>query len=167
MEGFPSSSVWAARVSVLPRITAPVEEIYRLTYARLLEKNRRYYERYPGDVDRVRAVARILSEGDVRLPAGGTVRPGGGAEHVGAIDVAIVVEPDHEGVAFADEPVDRSVGGAGGHEGVPTGALDLIHLVHLRVEPARLHGHVTEDRFEHEDPVTLERYVAAMTKDGA
>jgi len=54
----------------LPGITATVEEIYRLTYARLLGKNRRYYERYPGDVERIQEIAARLVEEDVRLPGG-------------------------------------------------------------------------------------------------
>ncbi len=54
----------------LPGLDAPIDDIYRLTYQRMAEKNREYYERYPGDVDRVRALAQHLSEHEVRLPGG-------------------------------------------------------------------------------------------------
>ena len=34
----------------------PVDEIYAATYRRLLGKNRRYFERYPGDQPRAREI---------------------------------------------------------------------------------------------------------------
>src|SRR3954449_269082 len=39
----------------LPPIGRPVDDVYRATYATMLERNRRYYTRYPLDRDRVRA----------------------------------------------------------------------------------------------------------------
>ncbi len=54
----------------LPAIAAPLEEIYRQTYSKLIEKNRLYYDRYPGDVDRIRKIAAFLDENDVRLSNG-------------------------------------------------------------------------------------------------
>jgi pimeloyl-ACP methyl ester carboxylesterase len=46
------------------------DEVYRATYARVLERNRRYYERYPEDRARVLALLERLEAGEVRLPAG-------------------------------------------------------------------------------------------------
>jgi len=54
----------------LPPVGARIDEVYGATYASTLEANRRYYERYPGDRDRVRALHRRLDAGDVVLPSG-------------------------------------------------------------------------------------------------
>jgi pimeloyl-ACP methyl ester carboxylesterase len=52
-----------------------VDEVYRATFARTLGRNRRYYERYPADRDRVRALHRRLEAQDVRLPSGDRLTP--------------------------------------------------------------------------------------------
>jgi pimeloyl-ACP methyl ester carboxylesterase len=54
----------------LPPIGRPVDDAYAATYTRMLERNRRYYERYPGDRERVRALLARLEAEDVRLPGG-------------------------------------------------------------------------------------------------
>ncbi len=54
----------------LPPLGRPVDDVYRATYERVLERNRRYYERYPGDRERVRELRLRLDAGDVRLPGG-------------------------------------------------------------------------------------------------
>ena len=54
----------------LPPIGRPVDDVYRATYERVLDRNRRYYERYPGDRERVREIRRRLDAEDVRLPGG-------------------------------------------------------------------------------------------------
>jgi pimeloyl-ACP methyl ester carboxylesterase len=54
----------------LPPVGAPVDDVYSVTYERILERNRRYYHRYPGDRDRVRALHDVLEGEDVRLPSG-------------------------------------------------------------------------------------------------
>ncbi len=54
----------------LPPLGRHADEVYAATYARVLERNRRYYERYPGDRDRARELRRLLESEDVRLPAG-------------------------------------------------------------------------------------------------
>jgi pimeloyl-ACP methyl ester carboxylesterase len=54
----------------LAPIGARIDDVYRATYARTLERCRRYYERYPGDRERVRALHEHLERHDVRLPAG-------------------------------------------------------------------------------------------------
>ena len=55
----------------IPSLTRPADDVYRATYPRVVEKNRRYYERYPQDVERVREIARHLAATDVRMPSGG------------------------------------------------------------------------------------------------
>ena len=54
----------------LAPIGRPVDDIYRATYVRLLEKNRAYFERYPEDRAPARAVFERLEAEDVRLPSG-------------------------------------------------------------------------------------------------
>jgi pimeloyl-ACP methyl ester carboxylesterase len=54
----------------LSPIGRPVDDIYRATYVRLVEKNRVYFERYPGDRARAHDALRRLDAEDVRLPSG-------------------------------------------------------------------------------------------------
>jgi len=54
----------------LSPIGRPVDDIYRATYRRLADKNRRYFARYPDDRDRVRDILGRLEDEDVRLPSG-------------------------------------------------------------------------------------------------
>ena len=54
----------------LPPLGRSVDEVYRATYARMLERNRRFYERYPGDRARVRELQRRVEAEDIRLPSG-------------------------------------------------------------------------------------------------
>ena len=54
----------------LAPVGRPVDDVYRATYERALERNRRYYERYPEDRARVRALVERLDAEDVRLPTG-------------------------------------------------------------------------------------------------
>ena len=42
----------------LPPLGPRIDDVYRATYARTLERSRRYYERYPDDRERVRALRR-------------------------------------------------------------------------------------------------------------
>jgi pimeloyl-ACP methyl ester carboxylesterase len=59
----------------LPPLERPAEDVYRATYQRVLEKNRRYYERYPEDAARTQEVLSYLTSHDVRLPGGGRLTP--------------------------------------------------------------------------------------------
>jgi len=55
----------------LPPLTRPPDDVYRATYRRVIEQNRRYYERYPADVERAREIVDYVTNHDVRLPGGG------------------------------------------------------------------------------------------------
>src|SRR4051794_23591168 len=59
----------------LPPIGRPVDDVYRATYATMLERNRRYYTRYPLDRDRVRALQERAVAGELTLPGGDLLRP--------------------------------------------------------------------------------------------
>jgi pimeloyl-ACP methyl ester carboxylesterase len=54
----------------LPPIGRHIDEIYPHTYARVLERNRRYFDRYPGDRGRIRRIHEELDRRDMRLPCG-------------------------------------------------------------------------------------------------
>jgi len=54
----------------LPPVGRPVDDVYRATYERMIERNRRYYETFPRDRDRVLALHALLESRDVRLPGG-------------------------------------------------------------------------------------------------
>lgn len=54
----------------VPPIGLHPDEIYRTTFRLILERTRQYYERYPGDVDRVRRLHDLVRAGDVLLPTG-------------------------------------------------------------------------------------------------
>jgi pimeloyl-ACP methyl ester carboxylesterase len=70
LSSYPGSLEAVLITGGVPGIEAGVDEIYRLTYRKLIEKNRLYYERYPRDVERIREIAAYLAEYDVRLPGG-------------------------------------------------------------------------------------------------
>jgi pimeloyl-ACP methyl ester carboxylesterase len=54
----------------LPPLDRHPDEVYRATYERVREKNRAFYDRYPEDRDRVRAILDRIEAEDVRLPGG-------------------------------------------------------------------------------------------------
>lgn len=59
----------------IPSLTRSTDEVYRATYASVMAKNRLYYERYPDDIVRVRAIVRYLRAHEVMLPSGGRLTP--------------------------------------------------------------------------------------------
>jgi pimeloyl-ACP methyl ester carboxylesterase len=54
----------------LSPIGRPVDDVYAATYVRLAEANRRYFDRYPGDRERVREIGRRMASEPVVLPSG-------------------------------------------------------------------------------------------------
>ena len=55
----------------LPGLGATADDVYRVTYPIVAERNRRHYERFPMDADRARAIARHLAGHEVIMPGGG------------------------------------------------------------------------------------------------
>jgi pimeloyl-ACP methyl ester carboxylesterase len=54
----------------VPPLGPRIDDVYRATYARTIERSHRFYARYPGDRTRVRALHDRLAAEDVRLPSG-------------------------------------------------------------------------------------------------
>jgi pimeloyl-ACP methyl ester carboxylesterase len=54
----------------LPPVGRAVDDVYRATYATMLQRNHRYYRRYPDDRDRVLALHEMLDAGDIAVPTG-------------------------------------------------------------------------------------------------
>ena len=59
----------------LPPLQGHADEVYRATYRRVLRRNRRYFERYPDDRERIRNILAILSRETVNLPNGTRLTP--------------------------------------------------------------------------------------------
>ena len=57
------------------RSTVPTDDVYRATYERVRERNRRFYARYPDDLDRVRALHARLESEELLLPSGDRLTP--------------------------------------------------------------------------------------------
>jgi pimeloyl-ACP methyl ester carboxylesterase len=54
----------------LPGLAATADDVYRITYPRVRAKTLAHYDRYPGDVEQARRVARHLAGTQVQLPDG-------------------------------------------------------------------------------------------------
>jgi pimeloyl-ACP methyl ester carboxylesterase len=54
----------------LPPIGRPTDDVYARTYPRVVERCRRYYERYPDDRERVLEIGRQIEAGALSLPSG-------------------------------------------------------------------------------------------------
>lgn len=52
-----------------------IEDNYRLTYQKVMDKNNAYYRHYPEDESRIRGVVHYLSSEEVMLPNGGQLSP--------------------------------------------------------------------------------------------
>jgi pimeloyl-ACP methyl ester carboxylesterase len=71
LSAFPGSLREALICGGLPPIGGrPVDDVYVLTYAGMRERCRRYYERYPDDHERVRAIHARIADGGITLPSG-------------------------------------------------------------------------------------------------
>jgi pimeloyl-ACP methyl ester carboxylesterase len=106
----------------LPPIARPIDDVYARTYPTVLDRCRRYYERYPDDRGRVLEIHRLCDEGSLVLPSGDRLTArrfrqlglmlgmAGGAERLHAI---VELPPDspaflhgvESGTAFARNPL--------------------------------------------------------------
>ena len=60
----------------IPPVAVPLEEVYAATYATMADKCERFYRRFPGDRDRMRAALDRAAAGELRLPSGAPLTPG-------------------------------------------------------------------------------------------
>jgi pimeloyl-ACP methyl ester carboxylesterase len=67
---FPDSLREAFICGGLPPVARPTDDVYARTYPRVVERSRRYYERYPEDRARVRSIHRLITDGALVLPTG-------------------------------------------------------------------------------------------------
>ncbi|KAG8466944.1 hypothetical protein KFE25_008323 [Diacronema lutheri] len=70
---FPASLERALLTCGLAPVGQSAEAVYRSTFERMRERNRRFYQRYPQDAPKVRAIARALRDAPAPLPSGGTL----------------------------------------------------------------------------------------------
>jgi pimeloyl-ACP methyl ester carboxylesterase len=70
MSFFPNVLREAFFTGGLPPVDRPTDDVYRRTYPRVIERCRRYYERYPDDRDRVREIHARIADGSLVLPTG-------------------------------------------------------------------------------------------------
>ncbi len=75
LSAFPESLREGFFTGGVPAIGRTPDEIYRATYRRMLERNERYYQRYPQDIERIRSILEQLEASDVRLPSGDRLTP--------------------------------------------------------------------------------------------
>lgn len=67
---FPEGVAASFTAGGIPHVPASARELYEHTFPRMARKTGQFYERYPGDVERVAAVADLLRNRDVTLPNG-------------------------------------------------------------------------------------------------
>jgi pimeloyl-ACP methyl ester carboxylesterase len=108
----------------IPSLTRPTDDVYRATYPRVVDKNRRYFERYPGDRERVNEVAAHLRANDVRMPSGGRLT----VERFQQLGLAFGMSDGFEMVHYLLEEAFVDVAG-GGRE---MSWNFLVHLEHLQ-----------------------------------
>jgi pimeloyl-ACP methyl ester carboxylesterase len=70
MSAAPGGLAEAFLTGGLPPVGRHPDEVYRSTYARTLQRCRRYYARYPADRERVRRLQASVAEGHIVLPGG-------------------------------------------------------------------------------------------------
>jgi pimeloyl-ACP methyl ester carboxylesterase len=75
LSAFPDALREAFFTGGVPPIGRSPDDIYRATYARMMDRNVAYYDRYPQDVERVRTILRDLAQNNVRLSSGDRLTP--------------------------------------------------------------------------------------------
>lgn len=94
----------------VPPVAHHPDEVYRATFATMVERNRRYYRRYPGDRDRVLAIHKLLDAGGVTLPGGDVLTSRRFRQHGNALGMSdgaerlhYLLERDPQSAAFAHD----------------------------------------------------------------
>lgn len=107
LSAHPDSVKEAMFTGGVPPIGVPVDEIYAATYERVMALTARHYRAFPGDRDRMRALAERAAAGRLRLPNGTQVS----ADHLRGIGAPLgmtggseqlhyLLERDPDGLGF-------------------------------------------------------------------
>ena len=67
---FPEGVAASFTCGGIPHVPASASEVYERTFPRMAAKTAQFYDRYPGDVERVSVLADVLAEGKIFLPDG-------------------------------------------------------------------------------------------------
>ena len=59
----------------VPAVGVPIDDVYRATFARMRERNERFYTRYPEDRNRVRGLLELTAAEPRALPCGDPLTP--------------------------------------------------------------------------------------------
>ena len=70
LSSYPTGIKAAFTCGGIPHVPASAAEVYARTFPRMVAKTKAYYDRYPGDVERVAAVADMVEAGNIVLPDG-------------------------------------------------------------------------------------------------
>ena len=71
LSNFPDSIKIGLFTGGLPPVRSHPDDVYRATYQSCILRNRRYFERYPHDVELMKRILRILLNNIITLPNGG------------------------------------------------------------------------------------------------
>lgn len=97
----------------IPHVPGTAAEVYEHTFPRMKAKTEAYYRRYPGDVERVAAVADILAESPAILPDGSPLT----VERLQLLGSDFGMKPSFERMHWLfDHAFEGSDGGIGGVE---------------------------------------------------
>jgi pimeloyl-ACP methyl ester carboxylesterase len=149
----------------LPPLAATPDDVYRALYPRVLEKNRRYFERYPDDRERVAAILERLGAEEVRLPGGDLLSP----RRLRCLGIAFGMSDGYETVHYlieeaffedAAQPVwsDRFLHGVEAATGLYAKPLyaALHEPIYCQGEAGRWAAHRVRDEFPQFDPGSAE-----------
>jgi len=167
LSSFPDALREAFVTGGLPPIGRPTDDVYERTYRRVLDRCRRYYDRYPDDRERVLEIHRRIREGSIVLPSGDRLTArrfrqlglmlgmSDGAEHLHAIlelppDSPAFLHDVEAGVAFARNPLYAVIHEACYADGCITGwSAERLLPAELDDDPAFFTGeHVYSWMFE-------------------
>ena len=70
LSNFPQGLAAAFTAGGVPHIPTDAYELFSHTFTKMAQRSQAFYQRYPGDQDRVAAIADRLAQGDVALPGG-------------------------------------------------------------------------------------------------
>jgi pimeloyl-ACP methyl ester carboxylesterase len=149
----------------LPPLHASPDDVYRALYPRVLEKNRRYFERYPHDRERVAAIVERLGAEHVRLPGGDLLTP----RRLQCLGIAFGFSDGYETVHYLIEEAffedaarpqwsDRFLHGVEAATGLYANPLYAVlhEPIYCQGEAARWAAHRVRDEFPQFDPQRAE-----------